>query len=276
MINKKPFVKPSVLPGFKLSFGLGILYMSLLVFIPIIVLVLYSIQIGAKEFYNTIADRQVLNALYFSLSVSFCAAFINLIFGFIIAWTLVNYDFFGKKLIDAMIDLPFALPTAVAGISLAYLISNQGIIGKFLGIFGFDSTNASFFGVTIAIIFIGLPFVVRTLEPLLKDLDIQSIEAASSLGANFIQTFIYIILPSLLPACLTGFALAFARGLGEYGSVIFISNNIPFESQILPVVIVGKIESHNYIGASVIGVFMIVISFILLFLINILQNWNRK
>lgn len=268
------FVEPSILPGFGLSFGIGIAYMSLLIFIPLAVLVAYSIQIGAANFWQTIIDKQVQNALFFSLTTSFCAALCNLFCGFVVAWTLARYDFWGKSLIDALVDLPFALPTAVAGIALAYLFSTNGVLGGIIEFFG--EARKDFIGVCAALVFIGLPFVVRTLEPVIEDLDTQSVEAARSLGANFAQTFALVILPSLLPAALTGFALAFARAIGEYGSVIFVSSNIPFESQILPVVIVGKIESHDYVGASVVGVFMILVSFVLLLGINALQKWGRQ
>lgn len=268
------FVQPSILPGFGLSFGIGIAYMSLLVLLPLAVLVVYSTQIGITAFWHTISDKQVLNALVFSLTTSFCAALINLCCGFVVAWALARYDFFGKPLIDALVDLPFALPTAVAGIALAYLFSTNGFLGGVIDFFG--ESRKDFIGVCAALVFIGLPFVVRTLEPVIEDLDSQSVEAARSLGANFAQTFAFVILPSLLPAALTGFALAFARAIGEYGSVIFVSSNIPFESQILPVVIVGKIESHDYVGASVVGVFMICVSFVLLLGINALQKWGRQ
>ena len=269
------FVKPSILPGFPLSFGLGVGYLFILILVPLFALVGFSLQIGSEGFLNVVLDRQVLSALFFSLGTSFCAALVNLVCGFIVAWSLARYEFVGKGLIDALVDLPFALPTAVAGIALSFLLSSSGVLGGFLGIFGFEAQNASFFGVCLALVFIGMPFVVRTLEPVIKAFDSSSIEASLCLGANFWQTFWFVIFPSLLPATLTGFALAFARGLGEYGSVIFISSNIPFESQILPVVIVSKIESHDYLGASAVGVFMIVVSFVLLFAIHYLQGKRR-
>ncbi|MBX7489987.1 sulfate ABC transporter permease subunit CysT [Helicobacter turcicus] len=266
------FVKPSIIPGFKFSFCFGVGYLFFLVIVPLFTLIAFSFQIGFSGFLRAILDKQVLSALFFSLSTSFCAAIVNLIFGFVIAWSLARYEFFGKRILDALVDLPFALPTAVAGIALSFLLAESGILGAFLGIFGFEAQRASFFGVCLALVFIGMPFVVRTLEPVIKDFDDSSLEAAMCLGANFWQTFFFVVIPSLLPAALTGFALAFARGLGEYGSVIFISSNIPFESQILPVVIVSKIESHDYLGASVVGVFMIVVSFLLLFAIAYLQG----
>ena len=266
------FVESSILPGFKLSFILGGSYLLLLVIIPLFALFAFSLQMGFTGFLQIIFKGEVLSALAFSLGTSLCAAIVNLLFGFVIAWSLARYEFWGKSVVDALVDLPFALPTAVAGIALSFLLSSSGILGGFLGIFGIEAHKASFLGVCLALVFIGMPFVVRTLEPVIKDFDASNIEAALSLGADFYQTFRFVIFPSFLPAALTGFALAFARGLGEYGSVIFVSSNIPFESQILPVVIVGKIESHDYLGASAIGVFMILVSFVLLSAIHWLQK----
>ncbi len=270
------FKTPSILPGFGLSFGLGLFYFSFLVLIPLGALLLFTMKLSLKEFMEIITDKQVLLAFYFSLSTSFVAALINLFFGFIVAWTLARYNFFGKQALEAFVDLPFALPTAVAGISLAFLLSHNGAVGASLLFLGIDLTGKDFIAVVIALTFIGIPFVVRTLEPVIKDLDIQNIEAARSLGANFLQTFIFVILPSLIPSALTGFALAFARGLGEYGSVIFISSNIPFESEILPVIIVSQLDSFNYLKASAIGLFMIISAFVLLLGINFLQKWGQR
>ncbi len=273
---KYNFIKSSVLPGFSLTFGLGVLYFSFLVLIPICALVIFSSKLGISAFFSTIFDKQVLLALSFSLQTAAVAAFINLILGFIVAWSLSRYEFPFKRILEALVDLPFALPTAVAGISIAFLLSSSGIVGQVFGIFNISLEGKSFLGVVVALIFIGIPFVVRTLEPVIKDLDTQSLEAASSLGASFSQTFFKVILPSILPSALTGFALAFARGLGEYGSVIFVSSNIPFESEILPIVIVGKLDSFNYAEASAIGCFMIFVAFILLLAINFLQKWSAK
>ncbi len=274
--NKIFAKKPSILQGFGLSFGLGMTYFSLLVIIPLIALFAFSFKIEWTKFVEIISDSQVLSALKFSLSTALFAATINLILGFIVAWSLARYDFFGKRLLEALIDLPFALPTAVAGIAIAFLLSSNGIVGKAFLLIGVDLEGRSFVAVVVALIFVGIPFVIRTLEPVIKDLDKESLEAAGSLGANFWQSFYFVILPSLIPSALIGFALAFARGLGEYGSVIFVSNNIPFESEILPLLIVKKLDSFDYLGGSAVGVFMITVAFVILLLINLLGQWQKR
>lgn len=268
--------KSSILRGFGLSFGLGVSYFSLLVLLPLCALFVFSTKVGLENFIKIITDSQILSALRFSLTTAFIAAFINLFFGFIIAWSLARYDFFGKRILEALIDLPFALPTAVAGIAIAFLLSHNGIVGKCFLVIGFDLEGRSFFAVIVALVFVGIPFVIRTLEPVIKDLDKESFEAASSLGANFYQSFYLVILPNLIPSALIGFALAFARGLGEYGSVIFVSNNIPFESEILPLIIVGKLDSFDYLGASAVGVMMICVAFVILLSINLLGQWRKR
>lgn len=269
------FKKPSVLPGFGITLGLSLTYMTLLLLIPIAALFLYTAKLSWGEFWAIASDERVLASFKVSFGSSFLAALINAFFGFIIAWSLVRYQFFGKKIVDALVDLPFALPTAVAGISLAAIFAPQGILGKFLSPLGIELAFSRA-GIVIALIFIGLPFVVRTLQPVLEELDRELEEAASSLGASFFQTFRRVIFPSIFPALLTGAALSFARGLGEYGSIIFISSNMPYVSEIVPLLIVTKLMQFDYLGASAIGVLMLLSAFALLLLVNALQAWNRQ
>ena len=259
------------LPGFNLSLGLSLSYVTFLILIPLSSLVIYSAKIPVKEFWKIISDERVVAAFKISVFSAISAAAINFIFGFIIAWVLVRYNFFGMKIIDAFIDLPFAIPTAVAGISLATVFSPDGFLGKILLPLGI-SLGYSKAGIVIALVFIGLPFVVRTVQPVIKELDSTVEEAAASLGADYFQIFIKVIFPSILPALITGTAMAFARGLGEYGSIIFISSNMPYESEIVPLLIVKKLMQFDYISASVIGVTMLIIAFIMLFVTNFLQN----
>jgi sulfate transport system permease protein len=263
------------LPGFALTLGLSMTYMTLLIFIPLSALILYAAHMSFAEFWHLIADERVVSAFKISFFSTFIAASFNFVFGLIIAWVLTRYNFFGKKIIDALIDLPFAIPTAVAGIALATIFSPKGIIGIFLKHFGID-LSYSRTGIVIAIIFIGFPFVVRTVQPVIQELDKELEEAASSLGANFFQIFCKVIFPSLFPALLTGFALAFARGLGEYGSIIFISSNMPYETDIVPLLIVKKLLQFDYRGASAIGVTMLVCAYVLLLFINVLQIYARR
>ncbi|GHU39432.1 sulfate ABC transporter permease [Spirochaetia bacterium] len=267
------------LPGFGLSLGLSLTYMSFLILIPLSALVIYSAHLTPKEFFHIVLDDRVLAAFKISLSSTFFAALINFFFGLVIAWVLTRYKFFGKRILDAFIDLPFAIPTSVAGIALATVFSPNGILGKFLGKFGVI-IGFSKAGIVIALIFIGLPFVVRTVQPVIEELDKEVEEAAASLGANFYLTFLKVIFPSIFPALLTGFAMAFARGLGEYGSVIFISSNMPYESEIVPLLIIKKLMQFDYKGASAIGVSMLFCAFILLLCVNLLQafakNWRKK
>jgi sulfate transport system permease protein len=267
--------KPSVIPGFGLTLGFTLFYLSLIVLIPLVGLLLRPVTLGWQGFWNVITDARVLAALGLSFGASAVAAGINAVFGGIVAWVLVRYDFPGRRLVDALVDLPFALPTAVAGIALAALYSPNGWIGAWLAPFGIE-VAFNRLGVLIALTFIGLPFVVRTLEPVLQDLDPEFEEAAATLGAGRLQTFLRVVLPAILPALLTGIALAFARAVGEYGSVIFIAGNMPMRSEIAPLLIIVKLEQYDYAGAAAVGVAMLAISFLLLLLINLLQRWKRS
>lgn len=269
------FKQPSVLPGFGLTFGFTLTYVTLLILIPLGGLFLYTTKLSWHQFVATILDPQVLASFRLSFGASFLAALINVIFGFIIAWVLARYDFFGKKIIDALVDLPFALPTAVAGISLAAIFAPNGWVGSFLEPLGIKLAYSAS-GVVVALIFIGLPFVVRTVQPVLEEFESELEEAANSLGASWWKTFSRVIFPALFPALLTGFALAFARSLGEYGSIIFISSNMPFVSEIAPLLIVTKLNQYDYAGATAIGVVMLVTTFVILLCINALQAWSRE
>ncbi|GHU33123.1 sulfate ABC transporter permease [Betaproteobacteria bacterium] len=265
----------SKLPGFGLTLGFSLAYMSFLVLIPLGALVLYSTRSTPAGFLAIISDDRVSAAFEVSVLSAFYAALVNCFFGLAIAWMLTRYEFYGKKIIDALIDLPFAIPTAVAGISLATVFSANGALGKLLANFNIEIAYSRT-SIVIALIFIGFPFIVRTVQPVLEDLDQEVEEAASSLGANFFQIFTRIIFPAIFPALLTGFALAFARGLGEYGSIIFISSNMPYETEIVPLLIVKKLLQFDYVGASVIGVAMLVCAFLLLLSINFLQGYARN
>lgn len=267
--------QPSVLPGFGLTLGFTITYVTLLILIPLAGLFLYTTKLSWHQFVATILDPQVLASFRLSFGASFLAALINVVFGFIIAWVLARYDFFGKKIIDALVDLPFALPTAVAGISLAAIFAPNGWVGSLLEPLGIKLAYSAS-GVVVALIFIGLPFVVRTVQPVLEEFESELEEAANSLGASWWKTFSRVIFPALFPALLTGFALAFARSLGEYGSIIFISSNMPFVSEIAPLLIVTKLNQYDYTGATAIGVVMLVTTFIILLCINALQAWSRE
>lgn len=272
-----PFLqkKPSVIPGFGLSLGVASFYASLVVFIPLAALFAKAFTLSWDDFWRTVLDPQAVASYKLSLGASFIGATINLFFGFIVAWVLVRYDFFGRKIVDAIVDLPFALPTAVAGIALTTLYSPQGWVGQWLSPLGIKVAYTPL-GVIIALTFIGLPFVVRTVQPVLEELEREIEEAAASLGASRWHTFRRILLPALLPALLTGFALSFARAVGEYGSIVFISGNMPFKTEITPLLIVSKLEQYNYGGAAALAVVLLVFSFILLLLINILQHWSNK
>jgi sulfate/thiosulfate transport system permease protein len=264
-----------VLPGFGLSMGYTLIYLSLIVMIPIAALFLKASTISFAEFWATVTDDRVVASYKLTIYTSFIAAFVNAIFGTLIAWVLVRYNFWGKRIIDALVDLPFALPTAVAGIALTTIYAPNGWIGQYFESFGIKVAYTPL-GIMIALTFIGLPFVVRSVQPVLQDLDQQYEEAASTLGANSTQIFIKIILPAIFPAILTGFALAFARALGEYGSVVFISGNMPMKTEIVPLLIITKLEQFNYAGAAAIAVVMLVFSFLLLFLINFWQWRTTK
>ena len=267
--------KPSVLPGFGLTLGFTLFYLSLLVLIPLGALVLRSSTMPWRQFWHVVTEPDVMASYGLSFGASLAGATINAVFGFIVAWVLVRYTFPGKRLADAIVDLPFALPTAVSGIALSALYAREGWIGRWLTPMGIDVSYTRL-GVAVALTFIGLPFVVRTLQPALEDLDPEIEEAAASLGAGRIQTFCRVILPTVLPALLTGFALAFARALGEYGSVVFIAGNRAGETEIVPMQIVSKLEQYNYAGATALGVVMLVASFFLLLVINVLQWWSRR
>jgi len=266
---------PSALPGFGLSLGFTVFYLSVIVLVPIAALVIRPWEIGLTGFWDVIKDPRVLAALRLSFGGAAIAAVINAVTGPIVAWVLVRYRFPGKRLLDALIDLPFALPTAVAGIALSQLYSANGWLGEPLGVLGIRVAYTPL-GVIIALTFIGLPFVVRTLQPVLNDLSREPEEAAATLGASRLQTMVRVVLPALLPALLTGATLAFARAVGEYGSVIFIAGNLPMVSEIAPLLIVIKLEQFDYAGAAAIGVIMLAASFAVILALNLLQSWIGK
>jgi sulfate transport system permease protein len=265
----------SVLPGFSLTLGCTLLYLSLVVLLPLSALFVKTSSLSWDQFWRTISAPRAIASYKLTLYSSLIGAGINAVFGFIVAWTLVRYDFLGKRIVDALVDLPFALPTAVSGIALTAIYSEHGWIGSLLKPLGIKVAFTPL-GVTLAMTFIGLPFVVRTLQPALEDLDPEIEEAAGSLGADRLQTLYRVILPSLMPAVLTGFALALARALGEYGSVIFISGNMPMRTEITSLLIVMKLEEYNYAGATAIGVVMLVASFVILLAINLVQWWAGR
>jgi len=267
--------RQSVLPGFGLTMGFTLLYLSLIVMIPLAGLFLKSATISWSEFWKTVSDPRVVASYKLTFGASLVGALLNAVFGFIVAWVLVRYSFPGKKIIDALVDLPFAMPTAVSGIALTTIYAPNGWIGHLLKPLGIEVAYTPL-GVIVALTFIGLPFVVRTLQPALEDMEIGVEEAAASLGAGRLQTFIKVILPMIFPALLTGFALAFARALGEYGSVIFISGNLPMKTEITPLLIITKLEEYNYAQAAAIAVVTLVASFIVLLFINLVQWWNRR
>ena len=264
-----------VLPGFGLTMGITVLYLSLIVLIPLATLPARTMTMSWVEFRSTITDPRVVASYRLTLGASLAAAAVNAVFGALVAWALARYSFPGRRLVDALIDLPFALPTAVAGIVLTTLYAPTGWLGAPLANYGIAVAFTPL-GITIALIFIGLPFVVRTLQPVIEDLDPEVEEAATSLGASRAGVLFRIILPNLFPAWLTGFALAFARAVGEYGSVVFISGNMPMRTEISPLLIVTKLEQYDYPGATAIAVVMLAISFVLLLAINGLQSWARR
>jgi sulfate transport system permease protein len=264
-----------VLPGFNLTLGYTIVYLSLVVLIPFAALTLKSLTLTADQFWAAISSPRVLAAYRLTFGASLIAACVNLVAGLLLAWVLVRYSFPGKRIVDALVDLPFALPTAVAGISLTALLAGNGWIGQYLEPLGIQlAFNPN--GVVIALIFIGLPFVVRTVQPVLEDTERELEEAAMSLGATRWQTFSRVIFPSIAPALMTGFAMAFARAIGEYGSVIFIAGNMPMVSEIVPLIIIGKLEQYDIPGATAVAVVMLVASFAMLLVINSLQAWQRR
>jgi sulfate transport system permease protein len=274
-LNKNTKQK-NILPGFNLSLGFTIFYLSLIVLIPLSAAFIKTTELSLSEFWDVVTAPRVTASYQLTFGASLLGALINAVFGLLTAWVLVRYTFPGKKIIDALVDLPFALPTAVAGIALTAVYAGNGWIGQWLEPLGIKVAFTPI-GVIVALTFIGLPFVVRTVQPVLEDLEAETEEAAASLGANRWQTFSKIILPAIWPALLTGFALAFARAIGEYGSVIFIAGNVPFVSEITPLIIITKLEQYEYASATAVAVVMLVISFLLLFAINGLQWWvNRR
>lgn len=265
----------NVLPGFNLTLGYTLLYLSLIVLIPLSAAFIKTSELSFDEFLAVVTAPRVVASYKLTFGASLIGALVNAVFGLLTAWVLVRYTFPGKKIIDALVDLPFALPTAVAGIALTAVYAGNGWIGSLLEPHGIKVAFTPI-GVIIALTFIGLPFVVRTVQPVLEDLEAETEEAAASLGANRLQTFTKVILPTLWPALLTGFALAFARAIGEYGSVIFIAGNVPFVSEITPLIIITKLEQYEYASATAVAVVMLIISFLLLFAINGLQWWATR
>ncbi|WP_183439770.1 sulfate ABC transporter permease subunit CysT [Pseudoduganella violacea] len=264
-----------VMPGFNLSLGFTIFYLTLIVLIPLSAVFLKTFTMSWEGFWSAVSSERVVASYRLTFGAALIGAFVNVIFGGIVAWVLVRYHFPGKRLIDALVDLPFALPTAVAGITLTALYSSNGWFGRFIeGVLGIKVAFTPI-GVVIALTFIGLPFVVRTVQPVLEDAERELEEAAASLGASALQTFIRVVFPTILPSLMTGFALAFARATGEYGSVIFIAGNMPMVSEITPLFIITKLEQYDYAGATAIAVVMLVVSFFLLLAINLLQAWAR-
>lgn len=264
-----------VIPGFGLTMGFSLLYLGFIFLIPVGGLLLYTSLMSWDEFWSAVSHPQVVASYKLSFGASLIGATINLVFGALVAWVLVRYRFPGKKVVDALVDLPFALPTAVAGIALVTLYASTGWVGQYLNVFGIRVAYSQL-GVVIALTYIGLPFVVRTVQPVLEDLEAEREEASASLGASRFTTIRRVILPSLLPALLTGYALAFARAVGEYGSVVFISGNMPYRTEITPLLIVAKAEQYDYNGAAAIGTVMLVAAFLLLLLINGLQWWTQR
>ncbi|WP_288365062.1 sulfate ABC transporter permease subunit CysT [uncultured Acinetobacter sp.] len=264
-----------VLPGFGLSLGFTLAYLSLIVLIPLSAVFIKSLGVGWDGLWEILSSERILKSLQLSFTTAMIAALINVVFGLLLAWCLVRYSFPGKRIVDALVDLPFALPTAVAGIVLTSLYASTGWVGQYLEPLGIKVAYTPI-GITLALVFIGLPFVVRTVQPVLSDIETELEEAASALGANRFQIITKIILPILFPALLTGFALAFARGVGEYGSVIFIAGNQPFKTEIAPLMIISRLEEYDYEAATTIAVVMLVISFVILFAINLLQAWASR
>lgn len=269
------FRQPSVLPGFRWALGFTLVWLTLIVLVPLAGLFLRSSSLGWDQFWALALDPRTLNALKISFGTAFAAALANVVFGVLLAWVLVRYHFPGKRIVDAIVDLPFALPTAVAGIALTTLYAPKGWIGSLLAPLGIKVAFTPL-GIVVALIFVGLPFVVRTVQPVMEEIDREVEEAAATLGATRFQTIFKVLLPGLAPAVLTGFSLAFARGVGEYGSVIFIAGNLPYKSEIAPLLIVIRLEEFNYAAATAIAAVMLVLSFAMLFLINSIQAWSRR
>lgn len=269
------FRKPGIIPGFGLTLGFAVAYLTLIVLIPLAGVAWRTTELGWDGFWRIASDERTVNALGLSFGASLVAAIVNAVFGTIVAWVLVRYRFPGRRIVDAAVDLPFALPTAVAGIALAAIHAPGGWIGGLLAPLGIEVAFTPN-GIVVALIFIGLPFVVRTVQPVMEEIDREVEEAAATLGATRLQTLRRIILPALLPALCTGFSLAFARAVGEYGSVIFIAGNIPYVSEIAPLLIVIRLEEFNYAGATAIAALMLILSFAMLLTINLIQAWNAR
>ncbi len=272
LLSRALLRRHSVLPGFDLALGIALLYLCLIVLLPLSAAFLKTFTLSWDSFVAAVSTPRVVASYRLTFGASFAAALLNALFGFVVAWVLVRYDFTGRRVIDALVDLPFALPTAVAGIALTALYAGNGLIGQWLPF----KVSFTPLGVWVALVFIGLPFVVRTLQPVLEDVNRELEEAAATLGASRWQTFSRVIFPIVMPALLTGFALAFARALGEYGSVIFIAGNLPMVSEITPLLIITKLEQYDVAGATAIAVVMLVASFAMLLAINLLQAWARK
>jgi sulfate transport system permease protein len=264
-----------VLPGFGLSLGITCTYLSLMVLLPLATVFTRTAELSGAAFWATVTDPRVMASYRVTFGASFVAALVNTVFGLLVAWVLVRYRFPGRRLVDAMVDLPFALPTAVAGIALTTLYASNGWVGSQLDPFGVK-VSYTWLGITLALIFIGLPFVVRTVQPVLDDLEVEVEEAAASLGARRWQTFTRVVFPTVAPALLTGFALAFARAIGEYGSVVFIAGNMPMKTEIVPLLIITKLEQYDYAGATAVAMVMLVVSFVLLLGINLFQWAARR
>lgn len=268
--------RPGVLPGFGLSMGITVVYLSLLVLIPLAILPLKSASLGWEGFWRVVSAPQAVYSYQLTFGAAFIAALVNLVFGMLVAWVLVRYEFPGKKILDAMVDLPFALPTAVAGIALTALYAKNGWLGAPLENWFGIKVAFTPIGIVIAMIFIGLPFVVRTVQPVLEDIEREIEEAAASLGASRWETVRRVVFPTIVPALLTGFALSFARAVGEYGSIVFIAGNRPMVTEITPLLIMAKLEQFDYVGAAAIATVMLAMSFVLLLLINLLQGWQTR
>jgi sulfate/thiosulfate transport system permease protein len=269
------FRQPSVIPGFGLTLGFSLAYLTLIILIPLSGLIWRSAALGWADFWAIVVDRRTINALEISFGTAFIAAAVNVVFGTLVAWVLVRYRFPGRRIVDAMVDLPFALPTAVAGIALTTLYAPNGWVGKLLMPLGIKVAYTPL-GIVIALVFIGLPFVVRTVQPIMEEIDREVEEAAATLGASRFQIITRILFPGLAPAIITGFSLAFARGVGEYGSVIFIAGNLPYKSEIAPLLIVIRLEEYNYPAATAIAAIMLLLSFAMLLIVNLAQSWSRK
>jgi sulfate transport system permease protein len=267
--------RSSILPGFGLTLGYTLVYLGVIVLLPLAVLVLRASSLGLAGLWQIASEPRIFAALKTSFSLALAAAAINVLFGGIVAWVLTRYDFPGRRLLDATVDLPFALPTAVAGIALAAIYAPNGWIGSLIAPLGWQIAYTPL-GIVVALVFIGLPFIVRTVQPVIGELEQDVEEASASLGATRVQTLCRVIFPTLAPALLTGFALAFARGVGEYGSVIFIAGNLPYISEIAPLLIIVKLEEFNYAGATAIAVWMLAASFLILLTINLIQAWSRR